>query len=100
MASLLLDKRLDEFAVEILKLKDYNYSRMPVHFEEALIFYNSYENKSIMPEGYSLRPETIRRFQDYAKTYSIYRSNLNVAADQLKKRYGKTFWYYLQFINN
>ena len=100
MASLLLDKRLDEFAVEILGLKNYNYPRMPVHFEEALIFYNSYENKNIMPEGYSFRPETIRRFQDYAKTYSIYRSNLNVATDQLKKRYGKTFWYYLQFINN
>lgn len=100
MASLLLDKRLDEFAQDILKLKDYGYSRIPVHFEEALIFYNSYENKNIMPEGFSFRPGTIQRFQDYARTYSEYRSNLTVAANQLKKRYGKTYWFYLQFINN
>ncbi|MDO9340355.1 MAG: DUF6057 family protein [Bacteroidales bacterium] len=100
MASLLLEKNLDEFARIILVIKDYGYTRMPVHFEEALIFYNSYENKNIMPEGFSFRPETIRRFQDYAKTYTTYRNNPAVAAKELKKRYGKTYWFYLQFINN
>ena len=100
MASLLLGKNLDEFARFILRLKDYDYTTMPLHFEEALIFYNSYENKNIVPEGFSFRPETIGKFRDYAKTYTTYRTNRNVAAKELKKKYGKTYWYYLQFINN
>lgn len=100
MASLLLEKNLDEFARFIPRIKDYGYTRIPVHFEEALIFYNSYENKNIMPEGFSFRPETIRRFQDYAKTYTTFRKNPAVAAKELIKRYGKTYWFYLQFIDN
>lgn len=100
MASLLLDKNLDEFARAVQLLKNYGYTRIPVHFEEALLFYNFYENKRIIAEGFAIRPETIRRFQDYATTYTTYRSNPVTAANELKKRYGKTYWFYLQFINN
>ena len=100
MASLLLDKNLDGFARVILRLKDYGYTQIPVHFEEALLFYNSYENKNIMPAGFSFRTETVRRFKDYATIYTKYRNNNALASMELKKKYGKTYWYYLQFINN
>jgi hypothetical protein len=100
MASLLLEKNLDEFARIILKIKDYGYIKIPAHFEEALLFYNSYENKNIMPQGFSFRAETVRSFQDYATTYNTYANNRAAAAKELKKKYGKTYWYYLQFNNN
>jgi hypothetical protein len=100
MASLLLDKRLDAFSIYILRLKDYGYTKMPAHIEEALIFYNSFENKNIMPSGFAFSPETIRRFKDYIDKYNSYRDNTELAAKELKKPYGETYWYYLQFINN
>jgi hypothetical protein len=81
-------------------MKYYGYNSMPLHIEEALIFYNFYENKRIVPEGYSFRTETINKFNDYARTYTMYRSNRKVAAYELGKKYGKTYWYYLQFPNN
>jgi hypothetical protein len=65
-----------------------------------LIFYNSYEKEKIIPEGYSFSPETVNRFNDYAKVYTKFRSNLKVAAYELRKKYGGTYWYYLQFPNN
>ena len=100
LASLLLDRNLDDFARVSLNMKYYGYIRIPLHIEEALIFYNFYEDKNVIPEGYSFRPETINRFNDYAKTYTKFRSNHKVAAFELKEKYGKTYWYYLQFPNN
>ncbi|NLM67990.1 MAG: hypothetical protein GX180_12595 [Enterococcus sp.] len=99
MVSLLLEKNLGEFVRIIPRIKDYGYKQLPVHFEEALLFYNSHENKNIMPEGFSIRPETFRRFQDYTTTFYTYRNNRTAAAKELNKRYGKTYWYYLQFIS-
>jgi hypothetical protein len=100
LASLLLDRDLNDFAKVVLNLKYYGYNRMPLHIEEALIFYNFYENQKIVPEGYSFRQETINRFNDYAKIYTRLRGNREAAANELRKKYGKTYWYYLQFPNN
>jgi hypothetical protein len=100
LASLLLDRNLGGFAKVVADMKYYDYNRMPLHVEEALIFYNSYEKEKIIPEGYSFSPETVNRFNDYAKVYTKFRSNLKVAAYELRKKYGGTYWYYLQFPNN
>jgi len=100
LASLLLDRNLDDFAKVVLDLKYYGYNRMPLHIEEALIFYNFYENQKIIPEGFSFRQETINRFNDYAKIYTRLRNDRKVAALELGKKYGKTYWYYLQFTNS
>jgi hypothetical protein len=100
IASLLLDRNLDDFAREVLNLKYYGYNGIPLNIEEALIFYNFYEKQNLVPEGYSIRMETINKFNDYARTYSMYRSDRKVAAYELGKKYRKTYWYYLQFANN
>jgi len=100
LASLLLDRNLDVLVKIVPDLKRHGFSRMPLHIEEALIFYNFYEDENVIPEGYSFRPETINRFNDYAKTYTKFRSNHKVAALELREKYGKTYWYYLQFPNN
>ena len=100
LASLLLDRNLDGFASAVQNMRYYGYKRMPLHIEEALIFYNFYENQKIVPEGYSFRQEIINRFNDYAKIYTRFRSDRKVAAYELRKKYGKTYWYYLQFPNN
>jgi len=100
LASLLLDRNLDGFANAVQNMKYYGYKSMPLHIEEALIFYNFYENKNLVPEGYSLRQITINRFNDYATAYTAYRNDRKTAASELGKKYGKTYWYYLQFPSN
>ncbi len=97
LASLLLDRNLDDFARVVPNLKDYGYKSIPLHVEEALVFYNFIEKKRIIPGGYSVRQETLDRFEDYIMTYSRYSSDLNVAAIELRKKYANTYWYYLQF---
>ena len=100
LASLLLDRNLDVLAKVVPDLKRHGFSRMPLHIEEALIFYNFFEKQKVIPEGYTFSQETINRFDDYARLYTRFRNDRKVAAYELGKKYGKTYWYYLQFPNN
>jgi hypothetical protein len=100
LASLLLDRNLDGFVKEALNLKNYGYNKIPLHIEEALIFYNFYNSKRIVPDGYTFRQETINSFNEYARLYSTFRSDRKVAASKLGIKFGRTYWYYLQFPNN
>lgn len=99
MAALLLDKDISAFAANINRLKDFGYKEIPEHYEEALLVYMFYAKKNIVPEGYLIRESTIQRFSDYSNAYSSYSGNANMAAQNLNKRYGNTYWFYLHFIN-
>jgi hypothetical protein len=95
MASLLLNRNLQEFTEMISYIKNYNYVRLPVHYEEALIYYSSVEKQNFVPEGFSLSQETIRRFQNFAETFVRYANNPSQLEKELKRKHGKTYWYYL-----
>lgn len=100
VASLLLDKNLEGFANAIMSIGNYGYKRLPLHIQEALLFYNFYEHKDVIPEGFSISPEVITRFDDYATTYTRFRTDRAAASYALKEKHANTYWYYLQFINN
>jgi len=100
LASLLLDRDLDVLVKVIPDLKRHGFIRMPLHIEEALIFYNFFEKQKVIPEGFTFSQATINRFDDYARLYTRFRNDRKVAAYELGKKYGKTYWYYLQFPND
>ncbi|MDO9340327.1 MAG: DUF6057 family protein [Bacteroidales bacterium] len=100
MASLLLDKNLDGFAANIYRLKELGYKSIPVHYEEALLAYMSYAKKNIVPEGYTISLATRNRLSDYAATIYSFGDNTGMAARAMYSKFGKTYWYYLKFINN
>jgi hypothetical protein len=96
LASLLLEKDLKDFAGFIGLIKNYGYERIPVHFEEALVFYNFSEGINAIPAGYSISSETKDRFKAYLGIYTSGEKNI---VSNLKKNFGDTFWYYIQFTN-
>jgi MFS family permease len=99
MAALLLDKDISAFAANINHIKDLGYKEIPVHYEEALLVYMSYAKNNIVPEGYLIRKSTFQRFSEYSNAYTSYSGNADMAAQNLKKRFGNTYWFYLHFIN-
>jgi hypothetical protein len=95
VAASLLENNMEGFARLIQNLRYYGYTRLPVHIEEALIFYNVYNKSNFVPEGFTLSPETIRRFQDFAAVFVRSGNNPALMEKELKGRYGKTYWYYI-----
>ena len=99
MASLLLSKKIIAFADNIDRIKDFGYKEIPVHYEEALLWYLGYSNKSIIPDGYTIKKSTIQRFNDYVDAYSSYSGNPILMAEALNKQFGNTYWFYYHFNN-
>jgi Family of unknown function (DUF6057) len=96
MASLLLTRDLDKFAENIFRLKDLGYSSIPVHYEEAMLAYMDHTKKNIVPEGYSIRRETIDRLSGFVEIINS-SSSRNSAARSLYRDYGGTYWFYMNF---
>lgn len=99
MASLLLEKDILSFISNIDRIKEFGYKQIPVHYEEAMIWYMSYSKQDIMPEGFDIRQSTLQRFLDYADAYSSYNGAISDMARSFKKYYGTTYWYYYHFVN-
>ncbi|HLO59923.1 MAG TPA: DUF6057 family protein [Bacteroidales bacterium] len=99
MASFLLDKNLEMFASQIYRLKDLGYSHIPRYFEEAIILYSGLTGKDITPPGYTLSEQTMQRFHEYASLFAANRYSMDKASKVLAKKFGDTFWYYMQFRN-
>lgn len=97
MASLLLQKDTDTFVSYLNRLKEFGYKEIPVHLEEALLAKKADSDKSIIPEGYDIRPSTRQRFNDYLKSSASYSGNRDNLAQFMSKRFGGTYWFYLQF---
>ncbi|HUX58590.1 MAG TPA: DUF6057 family protein [Bacteroidales bacterium] len=100
MASLLLDKNLGEFVANVYRLKELGYTSVPVHYEEAMLAYMSMTGKNIVPEGYTISLASRNRLSDYVSTINSFENNMKMAARSMYGKFGKTYWYYLEFINN
>ncbi len=99
MAEALLNRNIDSFVSQIGRLRELGYSRIPVHYEEAMLVYMSHTEKDIVPEGYALSRETIGRLSGYLDIINTYGGNRKKASQMLYPEYGGTYWYYLNFIN-
>jgi len=97
MAAFLLNKDIKNFAANINRLKDLGYRQIPVNYEEALLFCMTYFKRNLVPEGYSVRPATIQRMKDYIAQLSGCGKDRELAARELYKQFGNTYWYYLHF---
>jgi len=98
MAAFLLNKDIKSFADNIYRLKEFRYREIPVNYEEALLFCMTYFKRDLVPEGYSIRPATIQRKNDYIAGISRCGGDRDRAARELHKQFGKTCWYYLHFV--
>jgi len=99
MAAFLLNKDIKGFADNIYRLKELGYRQIPVNYEEALLFCMTFFKKDLVPEGYSIRPETIQRKNEYIASISRCGGNRDMAKRELYKQFGKTCWYYLHFVD-
>lgn len=97
-AALLLDKDLDDFAaltVENGKPSGF-LSVVPVHYQEAWMIYN--EQHPFTPVVFE--PDSIieQRYQDYLSFREEHAENPEVLRNLCKRKFGKTYWYYYDFM--
>jgi hypothetical protein len=96
LAFLLLRKYYQGISNEIPKLRNFGFTSMPVHIEEAAVAL-SILNQGKVPLNLDIQvsDNTIRRWNQYLSVFQQYGTDLKRAEPALRRQFGNTFWYYV-----
>jgi len=97
MAWLLLNKDVETAVMNIPKMKELGYTKIPGHIEEAVMIY--YNSKRVMPDlgGLTVSYATTERFSRYVATYSGLRQRAALSGKNMEPEFGNTYWFYFHF---
>ena len=97
MAWLLLNGNVAEVVNNMGLMKNMDYSGIPRHIEEAALAYA--DSKGELPDlgGLQISPETQQRFEQYVATYRRINPKTVRGMEEMKNKFGNTFWYYFHF---
>ena len=93
LCGLLMDKKLDQFVVEVQKQYKLTSDSMPKHYKEALMLYT---HRRAHPKIVYRNAVMGADFQDY-QTLERKFSNPMERNAALRDTYGNTYWYYYQY---
>jgi len=94
MTYCLQEGQIGRFVKNLRRLNDYDYSKIPQHFEEAMLIYNQLTGgKGISLQGKEISEQTIRKFNDFNIIKAKYNNDKTSAQKELTK-YRDTYWYY------
>jgi hypothetical protein len=94
MAYCLLEGQVGRFVKNLQRFNDYDYPKIPRHFEEAMLIYNQLTGgKGISLPDKAISEQTIRKFNDFNKIKAKYKNDKIVARSELTK-YRDTYWFY------
>ena len=90
MSFLLLNNRLSDFATELARIRSFDYPEIPTLYQEALCLQHqlSGENGEELLFANEIDAATHTRFEEFQTLVE------QKAIDQLRERYGNTYWYY------
>ena len=75
------------------RIEEYDYDKIPVAFEEAILLNNKFNKKKISLKKLEIRTETQRRFDEFIAVTIRYRTK-NAAQSELASRFRSTYMYY------
>lgn len=94
MSYLLLSNNVIRFVDNLPRIKEFDYKTLPAIYEEALLVYKlRVGEEKFAQAGYTVSAETEARFARY------YQLMENQQVRVLQKEFGKTFWFYLNYIS-
>ena len=106
MATYLLKGQVDRIALNISRLNEFGYKKMPRHYEEAILVYAALRlqqfGEKTKIRGMPISPEAIKRFQEYnatgQKAQLLYNKKPEMIRQYLAKDFGDTYMFYFNFV--
>jgi hypothetical protein len=93
MAYCLLEGEIGNFVKHLYLLNDFDYPKIPRHFEEAMLIYMQLTGRKIALPGREISKETVRRFNEFNQIMTKYNKNKDAAYKDLLK-YRDTYWFF------
>lgn len=94
MSDLLLSNNVVRFAKNLKRIRNFHYDGLPPCYEEALYIYKlGVSEEEFGQVGFPVSKETERRFRRY------YQLMKNKEMNVLQAEFGKTYWFYMNYIS-
>jgi hypothetical protein len=94
MAALLLSKNLDGFVRMFDTYHQRNFSRIPRHYEEALLLSETLRRQPVDGPGRAVSPETRAQLQEFFQMFRQAGGDKTATRSALQKKFGSTYYYY------
>jgi hypothetical protein len=94
MAALLLSKNLDGFVRMFDTYHHRNFSRIPRHYEEALLLSEMLRRQPADGPGRVVSPEARAQLQEFLRMFRQAGGNKTATRSALRKKFGSTYFYY------
>lgn len=94
MAWYLLTRQLDKFVGNLGRMDDFGYTRIPRHYEEAILLYSYARRRTVDLNGRQISSESQQSFSEFNRILSMYASNTQAAYNHLSSKYGDTYYFY------
>jgi hypothetical protein len=75
------------------RIEEYDYEKIPVAFEEAILLNNTHNKKKVALKKMKIRDETRRRFDEFMASTVRYRTK-DAARSELTRKFKNTYMYY------
>lgn len=94
MASLLLAKNLDDFERLFETRHRLNFSRLPKHYEEALLLSRALKRQPLDVPGQTILPEAKTQLQEFLQAFQQAGGEISPARSAIRKKFAGTYYCY------
>ncbi|MFH1616432.1 MAG: DUF6057 family protein [Planctomycetota bacterium] len=94
MALYLMSRHLDKFSENLYRLKDFGYTQIPRHYEEAILLYRAMIGKQVVLHGFSISADSINRFKEFSRDYRLYKQYRQAVYGRLAEKHGDSYYFY------
>jgi hypothetical protein len=94
MAYCLLEGEIGRFMKHLHLLNDFDYPKIPRHFEEAMLIYTQLTGRKATVSGRKISEETLRKFNNFNQILTTKHKKNKDAAYKDLLRYRDTYWFY------
>lgn len=97
MAEYLTTNQLEKFVQNLWRLDDFDYQKVPRHYEEAILIYSKLTRKEVDLHGRKISAETAERGGKFFSTLNYFTSDKKAAYNALAKDFGNSYFFYRVF---
>ncbi|MEE9370239.1 MAG: DUF6057 family protein, partial [Sedimentisphaerales bacterium] len=94
MAWYLLTRQLDKFILNLDRLDDFDYPKLPSHYEEAILVYMFDRKRPVDLHGRQISLESHRRFEAFRHTLTYHGGNTQTAYSDLAGSFRNSYMFY------
>jgi hypothetical protein len=97
MAEYLTTNQLGKFVQNLWRLDDFDYQKIPRHYEEAILIYSKFTRKEVDLHGRKISTETAERGRKFFGTLNYFTLGKKAAYNALAKDFGNSYFFYNVF---